>query len=273
MSDLRQQLREHYASQSLSSAKVEKIFARGRAVACDEVKSEPTKVLRFPSLASWRLTRTLVWAAAIAIIAAITSLLWHGDSRVPYDTVPSGFVAFIAGNPTLHHPPRDKKELHAWLVARGAPADFRIPPTLLQFESVACDVVNVRGRSLYLSCYRRVQRTDHGDLQVVHLLVGRKSDFRGIPKSTHPELKEVAGWSFASWSEGEIVYTLATAAPLERLRPLLVGDPTPKLGDIHTFTARAATMARLTNDQAVAKPSGLSAWFSPNWQHDASPAE
>jgi hypothetical protein len=33
------------------------------------------------------------------------------------------------------------------------------------------------------------------------------------------------GWSFASWAAGDVIYTMATPAALEKLRPFLVGAP------------------------------------------------
>jgi hypothetical protein len=226
MPDLRPQLRDYYAKKSLSPAKVEEILARGRAASSGKESDEPRKVLRFPRLTGPALTKALAIAAVVAMLAAVASIWWSGrDSRLSVDAIPRGMVSFFAGKPDLHHAPQDKKSLKEWLVARGAPRDFQIPATLLPLESFACQVVNVQGRDLYLSCYWREQRPNRGDHELVHLLVGRKSDFRDAPASSQPQLKELEGWSFASWSEGDVIYTLATPAPMDRLRPFLARAP------------------------------------------------
>ena len=104
-----------------------------------------------------------------------------------------------------------------WLLAHGAPPEFHIPASLMPLESFACSVVDVRGQKTYLSCYWREEKPGRGDHEQIHLLVGKRSDFRDGPSSTQPLRRELNGWSFASWSEGEVVYTLATAAPPEKL--------------------------------------------------------
>jgi hypothetical protein len=226
MPSLRQQLHDHYAKQSLSPSKVEEILVRGRSAASGQSEPAAGKLVKFPIWPRRASNRILALAAMIALSAGILSL-WRlaPDGRVPFDSVPKNIIAFFAAKPDLHHAPQDKTALHEWLVARGAPANFQIPPTLLPLQSFACDVVNVQGRDLYLSCYWREQRPDRGDHDLVHLLVGRKSDFRGAPASAHPQWKELEGWSFASWSEGDVVYTLASRGPAEQLRPFLAGDP------------------------------------------------
>lgn len=226
MPDLPQQLRDHYAGKSLAPSKVEAILTLGRAEYAGEAKSEPRKIMKFPNLGSPRLTKALAFAAILAMAAAIGSLWWgKRDQRVAFDSIPNGMIAFFAGKPDLHHAPQDKAALRAWLLAHGAPRDFHIPSSLLGLESFACQVVKVDGRDLYLSCYWREQRADRGERELVHLLVGRKSDFRGAPESVQPKLREFGGWSFASWSDGDVVYTLATPAPMTQLRPFLTGGP------------------------------------------------
>jgi hypothetical protein len=222
MPDLRHQIREHYDAKAIPPEKAESILARGRAAAAGEEAQAENKVAAFPAprVRSWR--RTLALAAALLVFAGLGG--WWAQretSRVPFAAVDPRIIEFFGKNPELAHAPKDKTALRDWLLARGAPPDFRIPASLMPLESFACSVVDVHGRKTYLSCYWRESRPDRGDHELIHLVVGKRSDFSDAPSSGQPQRRKLDGWSFASWSEGDVVYTLATAAPPEKLTPFL----------------------------------------------------
>ena len=222
MPDLRQQIREHYDAKAIPAEKAEIILARGRAAAAGQELPGESKVASFPAprARSWRGILSL--AAALLVFAGLAG--WWAQremSRAPFAAVAPRIIEFFGSSPELAHAPEDKAALRDWLLARGAPADFHIPASLMPLESFACSVVEVRGRKSYLSCYWRENKPDRGDHDLIHLLVGRRADFRDAPSSAHPERRELDGWSFASWSEGDVVYTIAAAAPPEKLTPFL----------------------------------------------------
>lgn len=216
MADFRSQLRQHYDSQALSTDKAEAILARGREAADSE------RVIPFPEGARnpWRKMAAI--AAAVTILAGLAALLGPSDpGPVPFAEIAPHVIGFFGDKPKLESAPQEKTALRAWQLAHGAPPEFRIPDSLMRLESAACQVVDVHGRKLYLSCYWMENKPDRGDHDLVHLLVARRGDFSDAPSSSQPEVREVDGWSFASWAEGDILYTMATAAPVAKLRSLL----------------------------------------------------
>jgi hypothetical protein len=210
MSDLRQQIHDHYEAQSLPADRVDAILARGRAAASGEEKSaEPEKIVVFPRPRRF----ALIIAAAVVLFAGL--LIWSPRVTRPvsYALFAPRVVEFFGQPPELPKRSQNPEELRAWLLTQGAPADFQIPAKLRGLESFGCQVVNVHGRPAYLTCFWR----EKGEL--VHLLVAKRDDFLDGPKDATPQFRELDGWSFASWAEGETIYTLAAAAPLEKLRP------------------------------------------------------
>ncbi|MES2996986.1 MAG: hypothetical protein V4733_09275 [Verrucomicrobiota bacterium] len=215
MSDFRQQVREHYDARSLAPEKVTMILARGRDAAGG--KSMPLPV-SFPKRKPWARSISLM-AALLAL--AFLGLWWSGRDvgKVSYALLAPRVIEFFSGTPELVPSSQNKDEVKAWLVSKGAPPDFQIPQALLPLESAACQVVDVKGEKAYMSCYWTEKKPDRGIHELVHLLVARADDFHDQPKSEQPAVRELNGWSFASWTKGEVLYTLATAAPPEKLTP------------------------------------------------------
>jgi hypothetical protein len=215
MSDLRKQVRDHYDEQSLPADKLASILAQGRDAAAGKEKT-----VAFPA----RKSRARFVAAAAAVVAMVAGGTWWMNrdvGEVSYAALPPRVIELFDNKPDLLPPVQDKVALHQWLVSKGAPADFVIPPSLLPLESAACQVVDVKGRNAYLSCYWRETTPNRGPHELIHLLVARTEDFYDQPKSADPAIRELDGWSFASWTKGDSIYTLATAAPREKLTPFL----------------------------------------------------
>ncbi len=207
MSDLHNQIRDHYDAKTLPADKVEAILARGRG---------EEKVVRFPQ--RWR--TALALAALVAIMAG-GAIWWpREDKEVSFAALAPRVVEFFGTPPELPKRSQNPEELRAWLLAQGAPQGFQIPEKLRGLSSLGCQVVDVRGRPAYLTCFWREKNAAGEGTELVHLLVARREDFRDAPSST-PQMREMNGWSFASWSEGDVIYTLAAAASLEKLRPFV----------------------------------------------------
>jgi hypothetical protein len=202
---------------------VDAVLHGGRA-ASDEKGVKPTvgdKVVDFQSRRSGLLRLGLALAASITLYAGM-QLWWpHGRKTVEFAALAPRVVEFFGTPPELPKRSQDKAELRAWLLAQGAPADFQIPAKLLALESFGCQVVDIRGRPAWLTCFWREKKPDATGGELVHLFAVRRSDFRDGPTSSAPQFRELNGWSFASWAEGDVIYTVAAAAPLEKLRPFV----------------------------------------------------
>lgn len=218
MPSLRQQIRDYFDAQKLSDAKVDLILS----VTGPASPPAPAKVVEFPRA---RIMRRMALAAAVLVFA---TLVFQFNTRQPRQ------VAFAAVAPRIieifraPHPlneSQDQAALRAWLLAKGAPADFQIPAKLAALKSIGCTVVDVNGKPGYLTCFWREPGPGATERELIHLFAVRRGDFRDAPAGPIPRLREMEGWSFASWAAGEIIYTMATPAPMEKLRPFLVGEP------------------------------------------------
>ncbi len=214
MSDLRTQLRDHYQAQALSPEKTAAILARCHAVAAGVEEPEERKIVPLPAWFGQRGT-PFALAAAVAIFAGIAHF-WT-QRTVPYPALQARVAEFFGGKYDIPMVSQDQAALRAWLLARGAPAGFEVPEKLRPMQAYGCRVLAVRRKEAYLICFWLP--TAPGEKRtLLHLLGARRSDFRGEPDSAEPQFTLRDGWTFAAWSEGEIIYTLGSKAPPERLQ-------------------------------------------------------
>ncbi|MEP6668374.1 MAG: hypothetical protein ABJF10_04430 [Chthoniobacter sp.] len=236
MSDLRPQIQKHYDAQALPAAKVAAILAEGKTAA-----EGGEKVVEMPERAKSTVVRStifrpLLWAVAaglaiwIGLTADWTALRPNGAVSYAQVFAPR-VVEFMGVGPKLPKRSQDPEELRTWLLAQGAPADFQIPVKLRPLKSFGCEVVDVHGRPAYLTCFWAEKKPGVDDGSLVHLLVAKRSDFKDVPPAT-PQFREMSGWSFAAWSEGDVIYTMAAKAPLGQLQKFVAsagGRPSPVL--------------------------------------------
>jgi hypothetical protein len=213
MSELRPQIQKHYDAQALPPTKAEAILAEGRAAV-----EGGEKVVALPPRRSF-LPR-LLWTMAASIVVFL-ALNWMFPIRhragVSYASFAPRVVEFMGVGPTLPKRSQNPEELRTWLLAQGAPADFQIPAKLRPMKSFGCEVVDVHGRPAYLTCFWVEKKPGVDDGSLVHLLVAKRADFQDAPPAT-PQFREMSGWSFAGWSEGDVIYTMAAKAPLATLQ-------------------------------------------------------
>lgn len=218
MLDLHQQIRDHYDSKTLLPQKAKAILASGQA-ATGAGSEAPLSEVRPMWLR--RMAPFLALAAAIVVFAGV-AIWWDGQrDRASYTAIPLRIISFFGDEPTMSPAAQDKEELWKWHVARGAPRAFRFPAALLPLESAACHVLEVGKIKTYLSCFWNEGRADRGPQNLVHLLVADRRNFADSPTSPQPVFHESGDWSFASWADTNVLYTLAAAAPVEQLRPFL----------------------------------------------------
>ena len=217
MPNFRQQIRDFYNTHKLSDAKVEAVL---RAT---EPEVPVAKVVEFPRE---RIMRRMALAAMLLVFAMLAYQFgMRGPQRVSFAVVAPRIIEYFRTPPKLKES-QDKQELRAWLLANGAPAGFEIPEKLAALKSVGCTVVNVKGKRAYLTCFWREEKPGATDRELIHLFAVRRGDFRDGPAGPLPQLSERDGWRFASWAAGDVIYTMATPAPFEKLRPFLVGEAT-----------------------------------------------
>jgi hypothetical protein len=214
MSDFRSQIQKHYDAQNLPAAKADAILASGGTGAADG-----DKIVALPARRAqgWR----IAWALAASFVLLAGLVVWwrpQGRGTVSYAVFAPRIVEFFGKPPELPKRSQNPEELRAWLLAQGAPADFQIPEKLRPLKSFGCQVVDVHGRPAYLTCFWAEKKPGVDDGSLVHLWVARRSDFRDAPPTDGPQFRELNGWSFAAWSDGDVIYTMAAAAPLEKLR-------------------------------------------------------
>lgn len=213
MSDLRQQLQKHYDAKALPAAKADAILAQGQAEA-----GSGEKVVAMPArrVTIWRMVPAI---AAALILLSVVAIWWvPGRNRVSYATFDSRIVEIFGTGPTLPMRSQNPEELRAWLLAQGAPVDFQIPAKLRPLKSFGCEVVDMHGRPAYLTCFWREKKPGVDEGSLVHLLVARRKDFKDAPPEGAPQYNTMGDWSFAAWSEGDVIYTMAANAPMEKLK-------------------------------------------------------
>lgn len=221
MPSLRQQIRDFYDAQKLPDAKVDAILS----VTKPEAAPLPPKVVEFPRAL---IMRRMALAAAVLIVAALAFQFGaRQPKQVSFAALPPRIIEIFRGPHPLNES-QDKAALREWLLARGAPAEFQIPAKLAALKSIGCTVVDVKGKPAYLTCFWREPGPGATERELVHLLAVHRSDFRDGPAGPIPQFRELDGWSFASWAAGDVIYTMATPAPMEKLKPFLVGGP-PRL--------------------------------------------
>ena len=224
MSPFQKQIREHYEARALSPEKLAEILRQGSAV---EKTAETAGPPERPF--AWR-KPALALAAALLAFAGV-GFWWTRPARVTgepsFALLAPRVVDFFASKTPLPKHSQDPAELREWLVAKGAPAEFKIPPGLRGLKSYGCSVLDVNGRPAFLACFWREKLPGETKDELVHLLVTRKSDFREGPTITAAQFRELAEWSFVSWSDGDLDYTLAAAAPLETLQSYVAAPRLP----------------------------------------------
>lgn len=220
MPDLREQLQKHYDARTLPAAKVEAILAQGQAEAGsgDEIVALPKSRISF-----WRMLPAM---AAALVLLSVVAIWWvPGRNRVSYAMVDSRIVEIFDKGPTLPKRSQNPEELRAWLLAQGAPADFQIPAKLRGLKSFGCEVVDMHGRPAYLTCFWREKKPGVDEGQLVHLFVARRQDFKDVPPDKAMQYNTMGDWNFAAWSDGDVIYTMAANAPMERLKQFVKRSP------------------------------------------------
>ena len=218
MSDLRKQIRDHYDARSLPPEKVDAILAQGRAAAAGETGAKVTPLPPVARRRRW----PLALAAALAILAGIGAF-WLFPRGVDFAKLRPVVAAFFVNKPMYPMMSPEPEKLRQWALEHGAPATFQIPAKLRDLPGKGCTILDVEGKPAFLLCFMTVDAAGQPDGGLVHLIIARRGDFHGVPRSTTPALTAAGEWNFASWTEGDIVYTIAAPTAVEKLRSYVLG--------------------------------------------------
>src|SRR5581483_5651034 len=143
MDHFEKRLRQHYESQRLPISRVQAILTTGRAGTADRKH-------RF----RWR------WAAAASLFVCLgmASYLFvvarSNRPRIDMSEVAAMVTAFFAqSDHQLGRVSGDRSSLVEWLHTHGGPGDIAVPLALTKLQSYGCQVLDVRGRQIYLLCF------------------------------------------------------------------------------------------------------------------------
>jgi len=238
MADLEDQLRQHYESQQLPVERARAILAAGRAA----------------SVARARRTRRWLGAAAAVLLGLGTyvgtshfgaeDLAVTASGIVPQDAAAAVIAHFSQPDYQLGAISADHAALAKWLRDQGGPASLAIPRAMAGLPSFGCQVLEARGQKVFLICFfldvsseevapggmpikrEMVVTAPDGtmmkkDRPLVHLVVAPRAAFRAAPApGTWVNLPATGEWNFRVWSQDDLVYMVAAAAPAERLAEL-----------------------------------------------------
>ncbi|CAN5405721.1 hypothetical protein BH20VER3_BH20VER3_07530 [soil metagenome] len=226
MSDLLNQIHAHYAAHSLSPEKVTEILKQGRAAGSGEGGAAAPVQTTAPE----RRRQFLALAAALAILAGLGAFWFAVSGRADYAALRPAVIAFLADKPTYPLMSKHPEKLRTWVIERGAPPTFQIPPKLQVLASKGCAILTVDEKPAYLLCFFTEDANGRRDGGMVHLLVAQKRDFRNVPNAGDRSIHTSGRWSFISWRESDIVYTVATPGSVKELRRYLasVVDASPQ---------------------------------------------
>jgi hypothetical protein len=213
MSDLGKQLRDFFAAHSLPPEKVGAILAQGRAAAAGGTDAKITPLPPAARRSRW----PLALAAALAILAGLGAF-WLFPRGIDFAKLRPVVVAFFAHKPMYPMMSPEPEKLRQWAIEHGAPAGFRIPDKLRVLPGKGCTILDVEGKPAFLLCFMTVDAAGQPDGGLVHLVIARRGDFHGVPRSTTPALTAAEDWTFAAWAEGDTVYTIAAPVTAEVLR-------------------------------------------------------
>ena len=217
MSELPEKIREYYSSASLPDDVVRRLMATAHRE---------------------RRRRILAWAASGVAACLAMSLVLFGVNRHSRQSVdeleaqvknffshPDSQLDFASSDPTV---------VRQWLEAHGGPTTINVPAGLAGKNTVGCEVFGSGDDRVFVICYVDDTPPDPGVTEaiarksasrqpaVVHLALVPKTAIKNSTRiSDHPRLFETGAWSFAEWTDGRLLYVLATDAGIQHLRHTL----------------------------------------------------
>ncbi|HEY5752875.1 MAG TPA: hypothetical protein VIT21_06995 [Chthoniobacterales bacterium] len=161
----------------------------------------------------WRQPRALAIAACIAILSAVSPLIWRAAVSVEGNTL-SEYAMNYASRPfVLMEHSQDISQLKAWLVSHNAPEPVNLPGELARLKGIGCKTLKYQGKKISLVCFDR-NGTEY------HLFIARHSDFPDLAATL--QMRSHGKWGSVSWGDAEHQYVLVSAAGPDAVRSLLL---------------------------------------------------
>ena len=168
------------------------------------------KIIPFPW---WQQPR--VWAAAaLVLLIGLVALLWKPAMQEgTFQTFRSRMVSSVLRQYRMDIQTNDMASIRRFLATNNAPADYTLPPKLLQFPPTGAGVMSWQASRASMVCF------DSGATGTAFLFVVNRADVKNAPGAS-PEFAQVNKLMTASWAEGEKIYLLALPGEAETLKKL-----------------------------------------------------
>jgi hypothetical protein len=163
----------------------------------------------------WRQPAWLAAAAAVLILAVLTPFLLQPERQDKFDDYRSRMVRSALRQYRMDIETNNLEQVRQFLSSRGAPADYRVPPSLAQMTVSGGGQLKWRGNPVSMVCF------DKGGGHMLFLFVMNRDAVKASPGLSNPELKQVSKLGTASWTEGNHTYILAGEEQPEQLRTYL----------------------------------------------------
>lgn len=160
------------------------------------------KIIPFPW---WRQPRAWAAAAALVLLVGLAALFWKPDATEgTFQNFRSRMVRSVLRQYRMDIQTNDMASIRQFLATKKAPADYTLPPKLLQLPPTGAGVMSWQASRASMVCF------DSGTTGTAFLFVVNRSDVKRPPvRNSTPQLEKVSQLQTASWAEGEKVYVLA----------------------------------------------------------------
>lgn len=152
--------------------------------------------------------RTTTWlaaAAAIVLLLAGTALLRSRAVPDQFADFRSRMVRTVLREYRMDILTNDMTQVRQFMAARGAPADYELPPGLAKLSLTGGGRLQWRGHAVSMVCF------DRGDREMLYLFVLPRAAAKAQPPEV-PQTEQVNRLATVSWSRGDNVYVLAGPA-------------------------------------------------------------
>lgn len=161
--------------------------------------AEP-KVIR--PQAWWRQPAWIAVAAAIVLLAVLFPLHPRPAAHDRFANFREMMVSIALKDYRMDWETNDQARLRQLLGARGAPADYQVPPRLAQLKLTGGAALTWRSNPVSMVCF------DQGNKQMFFLFVMDNVRVKDPPPLMAPELIKVSSYQTASWRSGGKTYIL-----------------------------------------------------------------
>ena len=150
----------------------------------------------------WRQPAWIAAAAAIVLLAVLFPLRPRLAAPDRFANFRDMMVSIALKDYRMDWETNDQARLRQLLAARGAPADYQVPPRLAQLKLTGGAALTWRSNPVSMVCF------DQGNNQMLFLFVLDNAGVKDPPPITTPELAKVSSYQTASWRSGDKTYVL-----------------------------------------------------------------